>query len=316
MGQPQDRHRHDPLRLRSRLPRRSLASTDARGSSSRQSKTGNAERRPATRRGISLDTGLPSDLQGCFVGTGNAGARAPTGGMQPTAHIVGSPPRIRSRRTITTSNRRTARCTGWRRPSAPGTVGTFADDAADYQTVWETAKLTRGGRTRRTRTVPSGVSVAIRRFLEGTSSTLGTDHGLDHRQRVERSRISDRHDSFTINYLNDNGSGRLLLLPERESADRRPPGLGQRRHPGYDRRANRSGLLDTRTIRSTSLTLHRGSRPLRSRCELPYKATAGSVYVGDGWQDLAANLFEYRSAFRSGTSPPRTTTSATRAAVS
>ena len=70
--------------------------------------------------GISLDTGIPSDLQGCFTGPLNE-ARAPTGGTQlartSSAHLRGS-----SRRTTTTSSRSTAPCTGWRRPSARGTA--------------------------------------------------------------------------------------------------------------------------------------------------------------------------------------------------
>ena len=257
MGHPRPRSVR-PSTRRFRPPTAKAGATDTRVLFP-QSKTGNLN---AVQQlgGISLDTGIPSDLQGCFVGSGNAGASTYWWDAADSA-VVGSPPRIFTQDYY---DIKPQNCTVyWMAAAFCAWDGGRLPTAADYQTVWSSD------------------------YPWGTGSRNYQDLG----GYTAFSKVSDTTaiTAWTIDNLNDYSGGFFYYYPKSGDATNANPQTGPL---GFN------SILDTTDEQTGRLNLADFT---------PYIAAPGrfipdvsslkatGVYTGDGWQDLAANLFEYRS---------------------
>ncbi len=225
--------------------------------------------------GISLDTGIPSDLQGCFVGVGNSGSSTYWWDAAGEA-VVGSPPRPFTQDYYDIKPLNCAMY--WMAAAFCAWDGGYLPADAHYQALWGTGNFPWGTDTTYP-TVPPGVSgvAAYSRNFQDLGTAAGTtgykEWGL---------LGYPTSTTYTINNLNDNGSGNFYFYPN--NANPAAP-------------AGFAGIPDTVDPTGTDHGLDFSpyiAAPGRFVPDVSaYKATAGSVYAGDAWQDLAANLFEY-----------------------
>ena len=224
---------------------------------------------PSSQRGVlnaveqlgatSIDTGIPSDLQGCYVGLGNAGSSTYWWDAAGES-IVGSPPR---QFTQDYYDIKPLNCAlYWMAAAFCAWDGGYLPDDAHYQALWGTGNYPWGADT----TYPT-TSSGSRNYEDLGGGAAYGNAG------------SPAITKYTINNLNDDyyeGSyGDFYFYPK-------------------------GGNPSTGTIPDTIDNLADFSPYIAGPGRfLPdvsqYKASAGSIYAGDGWYDLAANLFEFHA---------------------
>ena len=211
--------------------------------------------------GVSIDTGVPSDLQGCFLGSGNAGSSTYWWDKDHSA-IVGSPPRNFTQDYYDIKPQNCAPY--WMAVAFCAWDGGSLPTAADYEKLWGSS------------TYPWGSTSRNFQALGGDTAWMNAGFPL----------IT----SYTIDNLNDDSGGYFYYYPDANQNPATGP-LGA---------ASIVDTVDSQTGANIRLSLADFTpyiaAPGRFTPDITsLTATAGTIYGGDAWYDVAANLFEYHA---------------------
>jgi hypothetical protein len=210
--------------------------------------------------GTSVDTGIPSDLQGCYVGLGNSGSSTywwPADGEA----VVGSPPRSFTQDYYDIKPLNCAMY--WMAAAFCAWDGGRLASAADDTFLWGaqagvtpvTSNNYPWGSDNRNWQAKGGLSAY-------TAANNASPNGIA---------ITD----WTVDNLNDTGGGNFYFYPTNSN----------------QYLINIPDTIDNGADYSPYI-----ASPGRFLLDASLaSATAGSVYANDNWYDVAANLFEYRA---------------------
>jgi hypothetical protein len=222
--------------------------------------------------GVSMDTGVPSDLQGCFVGTGNAGASTYWWDLAGEA-VVGSPPRNFTQDYYDIKSMNCAPY--WMAAAFCAWDGGRLTTAADMSTLWGTT----GGSVN---AYPWGAGSRNFQALGGDTAWKNAGYPA----------IT----TWTIDNLNDYSGGYFYTYPASNgdtAANPSNPSTGPLGYMSIPDTIDSTGQAARLLLADFTPYIASPGRFTPDMTALG--ATAGTVYAGEHWFDLASNLFEYKA---------------------